>query len=214
MVRAFWRRVDHKEARKLVDARNGLVIAVCLVAMVTDGRWHRIPNWLTFPAIAAGFIVNTVGSGWEGFAHSVAGVGIAALLTVPLFAAGFIKAGDVKLVAVWGAVKGVASPLLQTFVLWAFLYGAVIGGIIAVMLLARKRAWGALGRQMRAAGTSLLGMLLPVPPQAAQAPNRWGDTTTDGLQMPFPYGIALCLGALLALACEWGRGQPFPLLNG
>ncbi|NIN00220.1 MAG: hypothetical protein GTO24_19735 [candidate division Zixibacteria bacterium] len=42
---------------------TGLLV---LLAMYSDLRWRKIPNCLTLPAIALGFLVNFLGNGWNG----------------------------------------------------------------------------------------------------------------------------------------------------
>jgi prepilin peptidase CpaA len=106
---------------------NFLVASVSLIAIITDARWHKIPNWLTFPAIAAGFLVNAV-SGWEGLIRSIGGFAFALAFMLPFFALDLLKAGDVKLVVAWGTIKGLGQPAWQSFALWAFpLRGAARG---------------------------------------------------------------------------------------
>jgi prepilin peptidase CpaA len=82
---------------------NIVLCVVLVTAAYTDGTRGKIYNWLTFPAILAGLILNFIF--WydvgplEGLKWS--GLGLAmglALLFVP-FALGGTKAGDVKLLA-------------------------------------------------------------------------------------------------------------------
>ncbi len=179
---------------------NALVVLVCVVAAVTDTRWHRIPNWLTFPAMGAGVLLSAF-AGWDGVAHSVGGLFFALIFLLPFFALDLFKAGDVKLVMAWGAIKGLGQPAWQTFALWAFLYGALLGGIMALILL----AWG----KARAKGwhrtAALLRMLLSGVRPSSQ-------TDISG-QTPMPYGVALSLGALMALVLEWQFGSVCPFLS-
>jgi prepilin peptidase CpaA len=182
---------------------DGLVIAVCLGAIVTDSRWRRIPNWLTFPAIGLGLAVNALDSGWSGLGRAVVGLLVALLLTVPLFALNFVKAGDVKLMAAFGTIKGVGAPPIQSFALWAFLYGALIGGFWAMAVLLRAKSLGVAWQRVWGMVAHLIG--LPIPAKKQEKANA--------LRLPMPYGIALSLGALMALALEELFGRPFPLLG-
>ena len=42
-------------------------------SMVTDLRWRRIPNFLTFPAFGAALVVRIVFHGWAGLGFALAG---------------------------------------------------------------------------------------------------------------------------------------------
>jgi len=106
---------------------NFLVASVSLIAIITDARWHKIPNWLTFPAIVAGFLVNAV-SGWEGLARSIGGFAFALAFMLPFFALDLLKAGDVKLVVAWGTIKGLGQARLAILCALGFsLRGAARG---------------------------------------------------------------------------------------
>ena len=184
---------------------DALVVVVCLAAIGTDMRWRRIPNWLTFPAMGLGLLVNALEGGWNGLVRGAAGLLLALLLTVPLFALGFVKAGDVKLVAAFGIIKGVGATTVQSFALWAFLYGALIGGLWALMTLAQSRSLGLAWMRVREIAIQWLGGMVPT---------GSGGSRESALRQPMPYGVALSLGALMALACERLWGHPFPLLGG
>ncbi len=180
---------------------SGIVALVCVVAIVTDARHHRIPNWLTFPAMGAGIVLNAL-AGWEGFLRSLGGLVMALLFLLPFFALGLFKAGDVKLVMAWGAIKGLGQPAWQSFALWAFLYGALFGGVIASLLLVTSRARAAGWQHTKA----LLGLLLGGA-RSLPAPEA------SPLRVPMPYGIPLGLGAFLALWLEWRFGSVCPFLQ-
>jgi prepilin peptidase CpaA len=100
-----------------------------LIATVSDIRFHRIPNWLTYPTMAVATVYHAGMRGFEGFLFSMEGiiVGIAVLI-VP-FLMGGMGAGDAKLM---GAVGGWLGPK-DVFV--AFLFSAIVGGIYALGLL-------------------------------------------------------------------------------
>lgn len=187
---------------------DGLLVALCLIAMATDSRWHRIPNWLTFPAMGMGLLLSALDNGGAGWGRSALGLMLALALTVPLFAMGVIKAGDVKLVAAFGAVKGIGTPPIQSFALWAFLYGALVGGLWALATLARARSLGLVGRRLGRRITHWVCGAMSLPSVIEEAEEGLA------LRQPMPYGVALSLGALIALGCEWLWGSPFPLLGG
>lgn len=78
-------------------------VIVLAVATFTDLRSRRIPNWLVFPFLIAGFIVSGWLHGWHGVGESFAGFGLGLLLYGFLFWMGGMGAGDVKLCAAIGA---------------------------------------------------------------------------------------------------------------
>ncbi len=184
--------------------QDWVLIGTCLVVMVTDGKWHCIPNWLTFPAVGLGFLTNGLLDGWSGFGLAVGGMVLALLIALPLFALDILKAGDVKLLAAWGAIKGAVQPITYSFVLWAFLYGALVGGAMALVLLVRAKAVGIIGQRLRAWYLSFpwlpVGTMRPLP-------------EAKPLQTPMPYGVALSIGALLAWLLEWWSGSPCPFVG-
>jgi prepilin peptidase CpaA len=109
-----------------------------------------------------------------GLVDHVAALILAFALSYPFYAAGGLKAGDAKLLMAIGAVRGVG------FLLFAAVYGALIGGVIAVAVLLRRRF-----------------AAVPATDPEAASMSRLMKTT-------IPYGVALGAGGLLALALEVG----------
>jgi len=110
-----------------------LVLAVALlVCMTTDLREHKIYNMVLLPTFFVGVGYNIVTTGWPGLLQSVLGllVGLA-ILFIP-FALGGMGAGDVKLLAVIGAIKGPA------FVFYSALGMGLAGGAMALAIMAYK----------------------------------------------------------------------------
>jgi prepilin peptidase CpaA len=112
-----------------------LVTITLVVAAVIDGYKLKVPNWLTLPMIASGWIVNTALFGWEGLGWSLGGTVVGLALLLPAYAIGGMGAGDVKLLAGVGAWVGV------TITLYAFCVSALVGGVIAVLMVIYRRAW-------------------------------------------------------------------------
>jgi prepilin peptidase CpaA len=154
-----------------------VLVVLFLVVMYTDGRWLRIPNAVTYPTMLLGLVLGAL----EAFPGSLFGSGlvdhVAALilafaLSYPFYAAGGLKAGDAKLLMAIGAVRG------SSFLLVSTVYGALIGGVLAVGFIAVRR--------FRARGSAEADM---------------GKVMKSSM----PYGIALALGGLVALALEATR---------
>lgn len=111
--------------------------AALLLGVLLAGGWdlarRRMPNWLTFGLMGLGLGMGFIAGGSAGLAVSLQGLLLGgALLFIP-FLLGGMGAGDVKLLAAIGALKG------PFFVLWAFLYGALAGGVLAVGALLAGR---------------------------------------------------------------------------
>ncbi len=101
---------------------------LAIVAAVCDVRTARVPNVLTFGAAAAGVVVSVVVGGLGGLSDSVLGCLAGLVLFFPLFALGGMGAGDVKLLAAFGAWLGPAG------VLWAAIWASLVGGALAVVV--------------------------------------------------------------------------------
>src|ERR1700685_1809297 len=118
----------------LAGVAQALLGVLTLVAAGFDIRYRRIPNWLVLAGILTGFAWNLYSSGWSGLGHAAAGFGLGFALYFPLYLLRARGAGDVKLLAAVGAIVGPGNCL------WIFLSTAILGGIIAVLvLLARGR---------------------------------------------------------------------------
>ena len=104
-----------------------------LISLITDIKNRKILNIVTMPSILIAFIYYTAAQGWGGFLYSGKGflVGFS-LLLIPYLLGG-IGAGDVKLMAAIGALMG------TSFVLYSFVYIALIGGLISVTLIMKNR---------------------------------------------------------------------------
>jgi prepilin peptidase CpaA len=112
-----------------------VLLAVLLVSALTDLRWQRIPNWITFPSMMGAPLLHTMAHGPQGLLFSLQGIGVGMGLLLVFYVLGGMGAGDVKLL---GAVGGFVGP---DGVLSAFLMTAVVGGVYAVALLLMH--WGA-----------------------------------------------------------------------
>lgn len=156
-------------------------------AIYTDLRWSRIPNWLTFPAMAVGLVVQIWVGGLHGALFSLAGLGVGMGLFVLPYACKAIGAGDVKLMAAIGAIVGPAGALSVAIL------SILAGGLYA--LGAMTYEWGLTATSKKLAfatyGTFMTG----------------GATGIGDLQLPFKlrYGPAIATGTLLFI----GGIQPF-----
>jgi Flp pilus assembly protein, protease CpaA len=108
---------------------NILLIIVLTICCITDLRVRKIYNKVIFPILFCVFLLHLILNGFSGLESSLLGfVSGMALLFIP-FALGGIGAGDVKLLALIGAIKGSA------FAVTAALYMFIIGGAIALIII-------------------------------------------------------------------------------
>lgn len=151
------------------------------VAIVTDLRSRRIPNTLTFPAIAAALLVRLVLQGWLGLGLAVAGAVIAPVVLLAVHCGKGIGMGDLKLAAAVGAFFGPVPAVI------AMLVSAVLGGVIAIALLMRRG-------QLLGDLLALFFINIPFLKRKFDAP----AATPAGMTMP--YGVAIGIGSLTTLA--------------
>ena len=114
------------------------VTITLIVAAIIDGLKLKVPNWITFPMIISGWIYSATLSpyaGWEGLMYSVVGTAVGLALLLPLYAIGGMGAGDVKLLA------GIGAWVWGMTTLYAFAVSAIVGGVIAVLMVVLRRNW-------------------------------------------------------------------------
>ena len=151
------------------------ILVVFVVAVVyTDWRYRRIPNAFTYPVMLAGLVLGAFeavpGEAFvNGLVDHVAGLVVGFLVAYPFYAMGGLKAGDGKYLMAVGAMRGLGLLLVGA------VYGALLGGVIALGFIAVRRL-----RPANGATASMGGVM-----------KTW-----------IPYGVALGLGTLLALALE------------
>ena len=160
------------------NAAFGVIAAGVTIATVVDIRTRRIPNELT--AAMAGVGIGLAASGVSGVPlwASVLGFVVGLVLMMPGHVLGATGAGDVKLMAAVGAIVGPA------LVISAFLFTAIAGGVLAIVVAVRRRRLAATlagtGRLV-AGSTGTRELLRSAPPTSR-----------------FAYGPAIAVGSLLA----------------
>lgn len=163
------------------------LVALLVTAVVTDIRFARIPNWLTFPAMVIALALHTWLNGIHGVLFCLAGLGTGLGLLFLVYLLRGIGAGDVKLMAAIGSMLGPYG------VLSVVLLSALTGGLYAI---------GAMGYQW---GLTATGQRLVY--AACGAILAGGTGWTKEFQLPFKlrYGLAIAGGTLLFL----GGVHPF-----
>lgn len=162
---------------------NTILAAFLIAAVAADLRTRKIPNALTVSAIAAALALNTYWAGTQGLWLALTGCGAGvALLLIP-FAKGGIGGGDVKMLAVVGALKG------PHFVFAAFLLAALAGGVIALaaLLLNKNRK-----QSLQEYKGNIISML------SGSKPSETTGTTAESSRA-IPYACAIAAGTAAAL---------------
>jgi prepilin peptidase CpaA len=173
-----------------------------IAAAVIDGWKLKVPNWLTFPLVLSGWALGLAhdmgaleAAGSGGIGASMAGTALGFVLLLPLYAIGGMGAGDVKMqmgFGAWiGAFYGLSAPEGQPaapgIILGAFCLAALIGGVLALIMIAlRGQYWRNL------ANARLILLELFTAPSIGDVANK--ATQRKPRMHLLPYGIPLCLG--------------------
>ncbi|MEH6993014.1 A24 family peptidase [Neobacillus drentensis] len=112
---------------------NIFLLLILIICVITDVKSRKIFNIITLPAIVTGLLYYLFTNGLEGFLFSGKGFIVGFLLLIIPFIMGGIGAGDVKLLAAVGSIKG------AMFVFYTFFYAAIIGGVIALVIMVRRK---------------------------------------------------------------------------
>jgi prepilin peptidase CpaA len=154
------------------------IAAGVIVATVIDIRTRRIPNELT--AAMAGIGVGLAATGVSGVPlwASMVGFMLGLALMMPGHLLGATGAGDVKLMAAIGAIVGPAM------VVSAFLFTAIAGGVLAVVVAMRRRR---LTATLAGTGRLISGSLDARETLRSASPAR-----------RFAYGPAIAVGSIVA----------------
>ncbi|WP_249870300.1 A24 family peptidase [Oceanobacillus saliphilus] len=161
---------------------NIFLIIVLLICLITDIKNRMIYNKVIYPALLITFIYHFTKGGWEALNHSFIGFLIGfGLLLIPYFMGG-MGAGDVKLLALIGAMKGSA------FVFQSFLYIAIIGALMAIAVIIFRQ--GMLKSVVYYISSLKSGVVLK------------GGISRGSLTATYPYGVAIAGGAFLGLLLQ------------
>ena len=165
-----------------VEAAREVVLLAFLVTIVyTDLAHGKAYDWCTLPAMGIGLLLATVlGGVSRGDANLVAsllGMLLAGGIFGLFFFFGGFSAGDVKIAAAIGALKG------WRFALEATVYSALIGGLMALGLLIWK---GQMWRGLRDTARAAVRLGRAEKHLEPDSPAR----------LTVPYGVAIGLGTM------------------
>lgn len=190
---------------------NYILIILIILAVLFDLTKKKIPNLLTFPVMVLGLGIYTFFYGLDGFLFSLYGLLLGLVVFFIPFALGGMGAGDVKFLGAIGALTG------ASFVFAASVFAAICGGVIAIGYMAYKgRLFDFVRKIFGALALNNMGFI------ALRAKYPFMDRVFTYLTpeekeeeekpLYFPYGVAIGLGAVLALAGV-AEGLFAPLMN-
>lgn len=160
---------------------NEIALGLTLgIATWTDWKYRKIYNKLLGPAYLIALILQLWQNGWQGVWAGLLGSLVGLLVLVVPYLVGGIGAGDVKLLAVIGAFGGVH------FVITSFIYGALLGGFVSLVILLRRHALITTFKHII--------LLLPFLRKYQDLSEALRATREE----KFPYGIVLVFGTVLA----------------
>ncbi|HJZ58338.1 MAG TPA: A24 family peptidase [Gemmataceae bacterium] len=191
----------------------GPLVVVCLgmiLAAFIDGWALKVPNWVTLPLILSGWMLGLlhdcgvpIDSGTGGLGMAVLGTALGFFLLFPMLVIRGVGEGDVKMqmgFGAWvGAYFGTAGPTELHglgVVFWGFCFGAVIGGVFALIMILIRRQFR---QNLTTVGEIMMDLQLFASGQGMQATRRAQERRQRWVKIP--YGIPLCVGFLMYLGC-------------
>jgi len=162
-----------------------LSAAMLGAAVYTDLRWGKIYNKLTIPCMMLGVTLNAGAYGLPGLLQSLGGAALVLALFLVLAPAAGIGGGDTKLMMAVGALIGFK------LIIWTMLFSALIGGVLALAVMARHRALLATTRNM--AGNIYTSAVL----------RAHVGLSSGSRGIKFRYSPAIALGTLLTFLLKW-----------
>ncbi|SIP92219.1 A24 family peptidase [Marinobacterium stanieri] len=156
-----------------------LLLLILALAVYTDLRRHKIPNWLTFGGLSIGLIAAylvslpsvQVGAALKG---ALAGL----LVFLPFFLSGGMGAGDVKLMAAIGSFIGPMSVFISACL------ALIAGGCIALLMIIRSGEVLSLYRRYLV----IISTRTFIPAEAGSVASR-----------RFPFSLSIAVGTLVHL---------------
>ncbi|WP_026575994.1 A24 family peptidase [Bacillus sp. UNC438CL73TsuS30] len=162
-----------------------VLVIMLLISLITDIKNRKILNSVTLPSILIAFLYHLISNGFGGLLFSGKGflVGLG-LLIIPYLLGG-MGAGDVKLLAAIGSLMG------TIFVFYSFIYTALIGGAIALVLIIKKKGF------INIIKSTLFNVVFFRNDLGSMIIAKDKESIIS-----FPYGVPIVLGTLCTLV--WG----------
>ena len=167
----------------------GGAVLLCCTAAYWDLRYRRIPNALTFPAVVVALCLHGATHSGQGLLLSLAGALAAGAVLVPGYVMRFTGAGDMKLLMAVGAFLAFPNALI------AGLLSLLIGGLLSVIVAARRKGLGDLILRSLGLGRWLLVRYSGVPVARPRSSGR-----------SVPLGVAIAIATTAVVFSHWMGG--------
>jgi len=171
------------------------VAIFAVVAAWIDGTELRVPNKLTLPFVVAGWVFSMIafelqgGDWYTGLGYSLLGTAVGCLTLLPFYAIGGMGGGDVKM------MMGIGAWVHTTIVFNSFCVGAIVGGVMAVVMAMQAGQWTKHYNQF----FSIFNEIMTV-----RDPEKLAEIA--GARKPsmrlLPYGIPMAIGTLMYMGWE------------
>jgi prepilin peptidase CpaA len=123
-----------------MNAQVWIAILVGVAAIIDDLARRQIANWIPAAALAGGLGWQIGQNGWMGGLYALGGTAAGFAVFLIFYLLGGMGGGDIKLMAGFGALLGVQQML------WASFYTALVGGLLALGVVAFRRLRQAVGK--------------------------------------------------------------------
>lgn len=158
-------------------------VVALAIAVITDLRSNRIPNWLVFPFLAAGLTVSGVLHGSAGLGRSALGILVGASVLGIFCWLGGMGMGDLKLCAAIGAWIGPSQLAV------ALAMTGIVGGVMAL-------CWALAGGFLRDSLGGTCDLLFGFAKRGVRPHPELALTNPRARRMP--YAPAIALGTILS----------------
>ena len=175
----------------MLSPRTGLLMALLLVAAISDARTGRIPNWLVFGGALYALTYNAFFPVYPrdiGILFALGGLSVGLVAFLPAYLFRVLGAGDVKLMAMVGAFIGTWATVE------AVLATLIAGGVLAIALALFS---GRLVPMLRNVSMVFRGTLLTFGTGVGGLTIQGGSSAGR-----MPYGVAIAAGTIGYLILE------------
>ncbi len=163
-----------------IEISHYLLFLLILVCIYTDLKSRRIYNLVLVPFLIMGLFAAFLTESWPGMIDGLKGFAIGLLILLIPFLKGGLGGGDVKLLAVIGSIMG------SSFVINTFVFGALAGGIMAIVQLVLHRR---LFSTLKSLFWKTIGKIMGYSSYITQS------TETEAKPLFLPYSLAIGSGA-------------------